>query len=362
MSIRADWSGFRFLMAVTFGLTCMATLAIGLTIWWMYSNAIRDSFEHNDNLNVVLNEQLANSIQSIDLVLTEIKGQVEILGERSPNDFDRVLGGEDTHQLLTERLPRLQHAEFISLSDKNGRLVNTSRLWPSPMIDLSDRDHHQYFKNNDDKGIYISNSEIDRIKGTQVVFFSKRINGANNTFLGVVTVAVRLTYFQSIYESIASLRDQYFLLLHHDGTVIARYPDKTGRAGEKVPASSPWYQLVSQGGGHYRSQSFFDGEARLVSVRPLRDYPLVVDIAESETAALATWRNQAITLGTGALLVMFCLAFLLRVLSKQFHRLMVSEASLAESKAILVKETHELERANAKVEQPSTTCRRASIC
>jgi hypothetical protein len=212
MSIRADWSGFRFLMAVTFGLTCIATLAIGLTIWWMHSNAIRDAFEDNDRLAVMLAEQTANSVQSIDLVLTEIKGQVEILGERSPNDFDRVLGGEDTHQLLTERLPRLQHAEFISLSDKNGRLVNTSRLWPSPMIDLSDRDHHQYFKNNDDKGIYISNSEIDRIKGTQVVFFSKRINGANNTFLGVVTVAVRLTYFQSIYESIASLRDQYFIL------------------------------------------------------------------------------------------------------------------------------------------------------
>jgi hypothetical protein len=35
MSIRAGWSGVRFLMTVTFGLTFTATIAIGLTIWWI---------------------------------------------------------------------------------------------------------------------------------------------------------------------------------------------------------------------------------------------------------------------------------------------------------------------------------------
>jgi len=43
MSIRAGWSGVRFLMTVTFGLTFTATIAIGLTIWWMHSDAIRDA-------------------------------------------------------------------------------------------------------------------------------------------------------------------------------------------------------------------------------------------------------------------------------------------------------------------------------
>src|ERR1017187_1952034 len=123
MSIRAGWSGFRFLMAVAVGLIGTATLVIGLTIWWMHSNAISDAFENNDNLAVVLNEQLANSIQSIDLVLTEIQGQEEILGERTPNDFDRVLRTEGTYKFLAERLSRAQQAEFISLMDKNGKLV-----------------------------------------------------------------------------------------------------------------------------------------------------------------------------------------------------------------------------------------------
>jgi diguanylate cyclase (GGDEF)-like protein len=328
MRIRAHTSNFHFLIAIAVGVTFTAALAIGLTVWWLHSDAIDDASKDSNNLAIVLAEQLANSIQSIDLVLTGIQYQIEILSAQSPNDVDRVFRGEDTHQFLMERLRQLNQAELIGLADRNGRLVNTTQKWPSPDFDLADRDHFLHFKNNVDKGIYISNAEVDRIKETQVVFFSKRINGDNNTFLGVVVVGVRLAYFQHIYQSIASLPDQSISLLHRDGTVIVRYPDSMTHAAEKLPATSPWHQIVSQGGGHFRSPGYFDGEARLVAVRPLRDYPLVIDVAVSETAALASWRIHAIILGIGTLLVMFCAAFLLKALNRQFHSLAISEATV----------------------------------
>jgi diguanylate cyclase (GGDEF)-like protein len=328
MRIRARTSNFQFLIAVALAVTFSAALAIGLTVWWLHSDAIDDASRDSNNLAVVLAEQVANSIQSIDLVLTGIQYQIEILSAQSPNDVDRVFRGEDTHQFLMERLRQLNQAELIGLADRNGRLVNTTQKWPSPQYDLSDRDHFKHFKNSDDKEIYISDSAVERIKGTQVVFFSKRISGDNNTFLGVVVVGVRLAYFQHIYQSIALLPDQSFSLLHSDGNVILRYPDATIRAGEKMSAGSPWHRLVLQGGGQYRSPGYFDDEARLVAVRPLRDYPLVINVAVSETAALASWRIHAIILGIGTLLVMFCAAFLLKALSRQFHSLAISEATV----------------------------------
>ena len=328
MSIRARQSSFHFLLAIAAGLTCTSALAIGLTIWWLHSDAIADASTDSSNLATVLAHQMDNSLQSIDLVLTEIKNREENRGAQTPNDIDRVLRGEDTYQFLTERLSRLQQAEFIALVDKDGNLVSTTRQWPSPKISLSDRTYFQHFKNNDDKAVYISNSLIDRVKGMEVIILSKRINGANNAFLGVAVVGVRLAYFQQIYESIASISDQSFLFLHRDGTIIVRYPDPKNRAYESMPAASPWHQLVLQGGGHYRSPGYFDNEPRLVSVHPLRDYPLVVNVAVSETAALATWRIQAATLGSGALLVLLCVAFLLKAQSKQFRRLATSEATV----------------------------------
>src|SRR5664280_513914 len=349
MPIPARQSNFRNLFVVAIGFTCTAVLSIGLAIWYLRVDAIRDASRDTGNLAAVLAEQIANSIQSIDLVLTGIQGQVEIRQAQASNDVDRVLRDEDTYKLLTERLSLLQQADFIGLLDNNGRIINTTRQWPSPGNDVSYSDYFQHFKSNNDKSIYIGNSDVDPLSGAQVIFFSKRINGANNTFLGVVTIGVRLTYLQQIYKSITSLGDQAFLLLHRDGTVIVRYPDQVVRSGVKLPAESPWYRLVLQGGGTLRTPGIFDGEARVMAVRPLRDYPLVVNVGVTETAALATWHNQAIILGIGSLLVMFCSAFLLKALSKQFHRRLVSESSLAESKVILAKKADELERANAQL-------------
>ena len=342
MAIVYAHSNFRKLLLVAIGLTCTAALAIGGTIWWLRSDTIRDVSKDTANLSVVLADQIANSIQSIDLVLTEIRNQEEKLSTLPPDDFDRALSSEDTRNFLLERLSRLQQAEFITVVDKNGKLVNTTLRRPSPGIDLSDRAHFQHFKNNDDREISISNALINRMNGVQFISFGKRITGTSGAFLGEVFIGVRLTYFERIYKSISSLPDQTFLLLQRDGTVIVRYPDQVVHTGEKIPPASPWHRLVLQGGGTFRAPGLFDGEARLMAVRPLRDYPLVVNVGVTEKVALATWRIQAITLGIGTLLVMFCVALLLKAQSKQFNRLATATAKLAEK-------TSELESANVQL-------------
>src|SRR5208282_598826 len=341
MSNRTIRSFFRFLTAVAVGVICAAALTIALTIWWLRSDAIASALRNSSNLAEVLASQTASSIQSIDLILTEIKGEEEIRSAQMPDDFDHVIDGEGTYQFLVERLSHLPQAEFIALVDKNGTLA-ASTLTRSP-IDLSDRAYFGHFKNNDDKGIYISDALISRTQGIPIVLFSKRINDANNAFLGVAVVGVRLTYFQRIYESIASLPGQSFVLLHRDGAIIVRYPDFKDRVYKNIPAKSPWHRLVSQGGGTYRLPDYIDGEARLAAVRPLRDYPLVVNVGVSETAALSTWRIQAIAIGAGTLLAMFCSLFLLNALSRQFRSLEMSEGAL-------VKKTTELQRAKATVD------------
>ena len=111
----------------------------------------------------------------------------------------------------------------------------------------------------------------------------------------------------------------------------------------EIPADSLWHRLVAQGGGDYRSRGYVDGAVHLVAVRPLRDYPLVVNVGVSEGAALATWRIQAIAIGGGTLLFVFGSLVLLRALSRQFHNLEKSEVAL-------VKKTGELQRAKATID------------
>ena len=146
-------------------------------------------------------------------------------------------------------------------------------------------------------------------------------------------------------NSISSLRNKSFLFLRKDGTVLVRYPDPKDRAGEKMPPASPWYTLVARGGGNYRSPGYFDREARLVAVRPLQEYPLVVNVAFSEVAALTTWRNRATLIGLGTLLAVICSVLLLLALIRQLRRLMNSELSLAENSRKLAEANAQLDSA-----------------
>jgi PAS domain-containing protein len=334
MSFRADRSSIRKLVVIAAGVLGTAALALGLTVWWLRSDAIADATRNTGNLATVLGEQTNLAVQSIDLVINEIQERLENLGARTQDNFGHLQQDKNTYHSLLDSLAHLSQAALIALIDKDGRVVTTTQKWPTPTIDLTNRDYFQHFKNNnDDKGIYVGKPVADHTTGLQTIFFGKRINDSNKAFLGMIIVGVRVTYFQLIYNSIKSLPDQSFLLLRNDGTVILRYPDPKDRSGEMMPKESPWYRLVSQGGGAYRSPGYFDGAARLVAVRPLSDYPLVINVAVSETAALAGWRNHALTIGIGTLLVIVCSVFLLRALTNHIKRLVRSEAALADEQA-----------------------------
>jgi diguanylate cyclase (GGDEF)-like protein/PAS domain S-box-containing protein len=335
---------------MTVSLIGLGVLAIGVTLWGLRTDAIADASNDAGNIATVLAEQTTRSVQSVDIVITELQEKIALHGGSTPEYRDRFLQSEAANRILKERLERLSQADVIAFTDKNGKLVNTSRTWPSPDLDLSDRDYYQYFKNNADNGVYISNLLVNRTSGERTLFFTKGIRGPNDEFLGVILVGVKLAYFQHIYNSITSLRHQSFLFLRKDGSVLVRHPDPEIRAGYKMPASSPWYGLVSGGGGHYRSPGYFDGVARIVAVRPLRDYPVVINVAVSEEAALTNWKRRAIFIGAGTLLAVLCSLLLLKALNTQFRRLLDSEASLAERESNLAEKSDELERANARVD------------
>ena len=266
-------------------------------------------------------------------------------------DFDQRLRSHAVYtQLKTSINSALPQASFIAVIDRDGHVASTSQQWPAPRMEVGDRDYFIRSKTSDDNEIYISSLVRSRTTGGRTMFISKRIHDRNNAFLGVVVIGLPLSYFESIYDFIKPLRDESFMLLHPDGAIIVRYPDVTDRSNQTMPAGSPWYPLVLAGGGHYRSPGYFDEKARLVSVRPLFDYPLVVNVAVSESSALATWYRRATFIGIGALLALTSSVFLLYKLAKQFDRLFRSETVLAEREFGLAEKTLELQQANVKLD------------
>jgi hypothetical protein len=68
---------YRVLRSVAFGLIALFVLAIGLTIWALRSDAIRDAENDTGNIAVVLSGQIARSIQSVDIILSDVRDQTK---------------------------------------------------------------------------------------------------------------------------------------------------------------------------------------------------------------------------------------------------------------------------------------------
>jgi diguanylate cyclase (GGDEF)-like protein len=350
MSFRARRATFHSLMLIAAGLIGLAVLATGVTVWTLHADTIEDASNDAGNIATVLAEQAARSVQAIDLVLGEIQERFIDRGVHTADDLRRLVANEDVYHLLRDRLARLPQADVITVADANGQLVNSTRNWPPLEVDLSDRDYLLYLSTNNDNQLSVSAPLQRQLTDAWTIYFSKRINAADGSFIGVISIGIETKYFRHVYDTITPLHNQTFLFLRSDGTVLVRHPEGERRLGLKMPLTSPWYRLVAEGGGHFRSPGYFDTQARLVAVRPLRDYPLVVNVAIPEATALAKWRHRAMLIGVGTLAAVLCAMLLLKALSNQFHRLLASEASLAEREARLAENSRELEQANVRLD------------
>ena len=121
----------------------------------------------------------------------------------------------------------------------------------------------------------------------------------------------RSAYFATLYQSINLPGSESLMLLRRDGRVLVRYPTRSNGPGRKCRPTrlgtvrSRWVAATMNSFG------VFDTTVRLVAVRPLRDYPLVMDVALTEDSVLAHWRREATLIAFGTAAAAACMLLML---------------------------------------------------
>lgn len=322
---------------VVVGFAVVASLAC-VTAWLIVAQRaanLAEKWQANADLAQVLAEQTSRTLQPIDLTLRELANR---LSGPTPDPTSAGaasgLASKATFDLLVERQKTLPQTDALSVIGPDGRVKNLSRGFPPVPIDASERDYFQYLKAHDDHGLSVSLPVRSYLEGRWVVLFARRINDEQGQFAGVVVALVTLSYLEDFYRAVTP-HDSAVSLLRRDGTMLVHYPHDDKRIGWVLPSTSPWYQSLGDTGGSYLSPGYRSGIPRLVSVRVLRDFPLVIDVSTPETAALASWRQQTLWLLGGASFAAACVILLLRVFGVQLKRLEQSQASLAQQNALL---------------------------
>jgi diguanylate cyclase (GGDEF)-like protein len=308
------------LRGIGFVLALLILVGGGVAVLDLYRREIAEAKVEMRDLGIVLAAQTSGQIRLIELFFQAVQSRGQDLGIRTPEGFRLRLGDEDTHRFLSERTRSLPQVNAISLFDADGALVNTSRdPAPPPPVNVSNRDYFLHARDFPEDGVFVGVPAVSPGSGLMSCFLSRRISGPDGSFLGVMVVSVNIEYLLDFYRSLSQERGISVTLLRRDGVVLTRYPTIAVN-GQNMPGTSEWHTWVAAGGGTYRSPGYFSGVTSIVSVTPLGDFPLVVNVSVHEENVFESWWRPAAMVTGGSVLLAIMLVTLIWMITRQIHR------------------------------------------
>ncbi len=308
------------MLLIVCGIALIAAIAIGtaITIFNLRERELADSKRELSNTALLLSKHLDSEIQELELVQNGIFERMQSLGIVSSEEFERKMSGEDVHWRLKDRISGLSHVDAVTLINADGKLINFSRYWPIPAVNVADRDYFKALKSDPSLTSFISEPVRNRGSGTWTIYLARKFTAPNGEFLGLVLGAMELQYFERFFEAIILGESSSIALFRRDGVLLARYPRVDTLIGRSFGANALFIKLVEHfNHGAGRQTGVVDGEDRLIAAHRIAHYPVVVVVTTTVAAALANWRGEAILLIGAGGLAAFMIAVVVFVIARQ---------------------------------------------
>ncbi len=255
--------------------------------------------------------------------------------DRTFAEVDEVVRGMSDEQIraaqptLHARLARISavmpQLQAIVLIGRDGRPLASSALASVKTdVKFSDRDYFQA-QVAQDVGTYVSGVRTPQMPGVGTDFFdlSRRLASDDDSFRGVIAVAVRPAYFEDFYSLIGQTPGSLYALVRADGAPLARFPVRQDRT-YRLSAKSPLRVAIEKGRdqGLFTVNSEIDGVARRIAFRKLAGYP-VYALAGIEIAAMrAEWLSAMgahLIFGLPATLLLFAVLWIALRRTERLH-------------------------------------------
>jgi len=333
------------LRALGFGSLALICTIIGTNV--IFLSNLRESSLQTAEANLArysltLVEEADRSFKSVDLVLSSVGDYLGRSGVTDSASYQRIMSDQATHLLLKEKITGLPQIDAVTMINAQGKLINFSRYWPIPAVDVSDRDYFMALKADPNLETFISAPVRNRGSGTWNIYIARRLNDPNGEFMGLLLGAMSLQYFENFFASTSISVGSSISLVREDGTLLANYPHSEN-IGEQ---SSGAGQRALAAGGNIRELSAKDQRMWIRSARMLPNYPVLVEVTQTEDNVLSSWRALAQLLGAMSLvstIVVLIAVFVIARWWKKLERLtQAAETANAAKSAFLAMMSHEI--------------------
>ncbi len=202
------------------------------------------------------------------------------------------------HDQIARQIAGLPQVAAAWVIDASGHELVSARVYPvNPQLDQADREDFRALRDTDAQ-TFISAVRARSLEGGgyQPYFtISRRRQGADGEFRGVIIVAVSGSYFGSFYNSLLGAPGPYTAsVLKDDGSLLASYPAPTNTSGLQPDPLLAQAIARKSATGLIESGSAFAESGRLVAYKRVADYPVYVAISRSRAAILYEWLRSMV--------------------------------------------------------------------
>ncbi|GGC50774.1 hypothetical protein GCM10011504_31500 [Siccirubricoccus deserti] len=306
--LREAWRprGARWLVLAASGGSVAAALAAGVLLTHLRQRTIADAERELTNLALVLAQHTENSFRSVELLQDGLVEMIDAMHIQGTEQFNERLSTFAVNRDLRTRILALPQVEAVFLTNADGLTIASTRAWPQPIFSIADRPHFKVLRDNPELESYLAPPAQNFQTGTWNIYLTRRLKGADGSFLGIVGVGLSLAQLENFLGRITIGRESSISLWRHDGILMARHPPAVEAIGQVRPRMVPTFRdiLSHRYSGTAQAAGWLDGRARVIAARAMADYPVVVTVTRTIDEVLSLWRRQAAYAIGGILLLL----------------------------------------------------------
>jgi diguanylate cyclase (GGDEF)-like protein/PAS domain S-box-containing protein len=322
----------RLIVVCAITLTLVVAGSAALITYNLRHRALVENEQTLSNSALIIAKQIAQTFTAVEAVQKGFYEDLARLPLINEETFENDLGRLDVHLKLRDKASGVPFVDSLAIFNAQGKLINFSRHWPSPDLNVAEKDFFVALKN--DPGLESYLGEPMREGGTNawVSHLARRIAGPNGEFLGVISASLNLRYLQNYFGEITSNPDSSFALFRNDGTLLARYPGDHIEIGRRFTNAISLRLVKNADHGAGVSEGVIDGYYRMVAAYRVTGYPLVASATKTTTAILAHWEGTAKYIAGAAAFVIAIIAAFAFLFIRLFGNYQALEEARSERK------------------------------
>ncbi len=316
-------------------IVCAVTLAIivvgsaSLIAFNLHTRIVSENERALSNSALIIAKQIEQTFAAVEAVQKGLSEEISRLPGISKKTLESQLSRYDVHLKLRDKAEGIPYVGSLIIYNADGKLINYSRQWPLPDINVADRDYFNVAKFDPGSTSFLSEPVRNRATGSWVTNLVRKISAPNGEFLGVLSASFELQFLQNYFNEISSDPESSFALFRNDGALLARFPQNDVDIGRQFPTAIALQLTANSDHGVGMSMGVIDGTIRLVAARRVNNFPIIVTATKSKDALLAGWRKTATyTAGASILIIAIIAAFALL-----FTRLLRNYQALVQARA-----------------------------